>query len=182
MALTRVVSLAEGRLIEAMTGERMPRRPVHLNKATGFWSRIGNMLKDPRTWTTLAYLMLMLPLGIVYFVIAVVGLSVSLALIFAPLAEFAGRFGWFGLPDDVHMNPAWLDSLWALPLVVPDVCMPCTRKPCWLRRRRRSFLSERQRAAQRIRPVPGTMRPYRRSGWFALERATPPPAGSSARR
>jgi hypothetical protein len=29
MALTRVVSLAEGRLIEAMTGERMPRRPVH---------------------------------------------------------------------------------------------------------------------------------------------------------
>ena len=29
VALTRVVSLAEGRLIEAMTGERMPRRPVH---------------------------------------------------------------------------------------------------------------------------------------------------------
>jgi uncharacterized membrane protein len=118
MALTRVVSLAEGRLIEAMTGERMPRRPVHLNKATGFWSRIGNMLKDPRTWTTLAYLLLMLPLGIVYFVIAVVGLSVSLAFIFAPLVEFAGRYTWFGLPDDVHINPAWLDTLWAQPLMV----------------------------------------------------------------
>jgi uncharacterized membrane protein len=117
MALTRVVSLAEGRLIEAMTGERMPRRPVHLNKATGFWSRIGNMLKDPRTWTTLAYLLLMLPLGIVYFVIAVVGLSVSLAFIFAPLVEFAGRYAWFGL-DDVHTNPAWLDTLWAQPLMV----------------------------------------------------------------
>jgi uncharacterized membrane protein len=121
MALTRVVSLAEGRLIEAMTGERMPRRPVHQSTAAGFWSRVGDMLKDRRTWTTLAYLILMLPLGIVYFVIAVVGLSVSLAFIFAPLIEVAGRFEWFGLPPDVHavhLNPAWLDSLWVLPLMV----------------------------------------------------------------
>jgi hypothetical protein len=57
-------------------------------------------------------------LGIAYFVIAVVGLSVSLAFIFAPLVEFAGRNGWFGLPDDLHSSPAWLDSLWALPLLV----------------------------------------------------------------
>src|ERR1700704_748978 len=65
MALTRVMSLAEGRLIEAMTGERMPRRPVHTGTARGFWSRVGQMLKDSRTWTTLAYLIFMLPLGIV---------------------------------------------------------------------------------------------------------------------
>ena len=118
VALTRVISLAEGRLIEAMTGERMPRRPVHQNTAAGFWQRVSHMLKDRRTWTTLAYLILMLPLGIVYFVMAVVGLSVSLAFIFAPLAEIASRFGWFGLPDDIHMNPIWLDSLWALPFMV----------------------------------------------------------------
>jgi uncharacterized membrane protein len=118
MALTRVVSLAEGRLIEAMTGERMPRRPVHRGTAAGFWSRVGEMLKDPRTWTTLAYLILMLPLGIVYFVMAVVGLSMSLAFIFAPLVEVASRYGWFGIPEEVHMNPAWLGSVWALPLTV----------------------------------------------------------------
>ncbi len=118
IALTRVVSLAEGRLIEAMTGERMPRRPVHQSNADGFWARVGQMLKDRRTWTTLAYLILMLPLGIVYFVMAVVGLAVSLAFIFAPLVEIASRFDWFDLPDDVHMSPPWLDSLWALPLMV----------------------------------------------------------------
>jgi hypothetical protein len=105
-------------LIEAMTGERMPRRPVHQSNADGFWARVGQMLKDRRTWSTLAYLILMLPLGIVYFVVAVVGLAVSLAFIFAPLAEIASRFGWFDLPDDVHMNPPWLDSLWVLPLMV----------------------------------------------------------------
>ena len=118
IALTRVVSLAEGRLIEAMTGERMPRRPVHPNNAAGFWTRVGEMLKDRRTWTTLAYLILMLPLGIVYFVIAVVGLSLGLGFLFAPMIDFAGRYGWFDIPGDVHMSPAWLDSLWAAPLLM----------------------------------------------------------------
>ncbi len=118
IALTRVVSLAEGRLIEAMTGERMPRRPVHQSHGAGFWSRVGQMLKDRRTWTTLAYLILMLPLGVVYFVIAVVGLSVSLAFIFAPLVDLAGRYGWFDQAGDVHLSPTWLGSLWAMPLVV----------------------------------------------------------------
>lgn len=117
MALIRVVSLAEGRLIEAMTGERMPRRPVHQDTA-GFWARVGHMLKDRRTWTTLAYLILMLPLGIVYFVIAVVGLSVSLAFLFAPLTYFADSNGWFLLSGDAHLHPLWLESPWALPLVV----------------------------------------------------------------
>jgi uncharacterized membrane protein len=118
MALTRVVSLAEGRLIEAMTGERMPRRPVRQSNAAGFWARVGDMLKDRRTWTTLAYLILMLPLGIVYFVIAVVGLSVSLAFIFAPLAELANRYGWFAQPGDVHLSPLWLESFWGVPLMM----------------------------------------------------------------
>ena len=118
VALSRVVSLAEGRLIEAMTGERMPRRPVHQGNTPGFWTRVSQMLKDRRTWTTLAYLILMLPLGIAYFVMAVVGLSVSLAFIFAPLVATAGRFEWFGIPPDVHTNPAWLGSLWALPFMV----------------------------------------------------------------
>jgi uncharacterized membrane protein len=118
MALTRVVSLAEGRLIEAMTGERMPRRPVHQSAAAGFWARVGGMLKDRRTWTTLAYLILMLPLGIAYFVIAVVGLSFSLAFIFAPLLSFASRYRWFGLPSDIHSSPEWLNSLWAAPLLI----------------------------------------------------------------
>jgi hypothetical protein len=118
MALTRVVSLAEGRLIEAMTGERMPRRPVRHSQAAGFWARVGEMLKDRRTWTTLAYLILMLPLGIVYFVIAVVGLSVSLAFIFAPLGELANRYGWFAQPGDVHLSPLWLDTFWGVPLMM----------------------------------------------------------------
>jgi len=53
----------------------MPRRPVHQSSAAGFWARVGQMLKDRRTGTTLAYLVSMLPLGIGYFVVAASAVS-----------------------------------------------------------------------------------------------------------
>jgi uncharacterized membrane protein len=96
IGITRVISLGEGRLIEAITGERMPRRPVHPGPAAGWWARIGQMLGDARTWTTLLYLVLMLPLGIIYFVIACVGLSIGVTLAGAPFALLGQTFGWFG--------------------------------------------------------------------------------------
>lgn len=122
VAVSRVVSLAEGRLIEAMTGERMPRRPVYQGKAAGFWARILDMLKDPRTWTTIAYFILMLPIGIAYFVTAVVGLSVSLAFIFAPIADILHRIGVAGFSDMQITAPAaaeWMvESVFVLPLLM----------------------------------------------------------------
>ena len=107
IGIARAISLGEGRLIEAMSGERMPRRPVHPGPQQGVLARIGAMLKDSRTWTTLAYLMLMLPLGIIYFVVAVVGLSVGLIGVFAvPLALLGPFFDAFGTTVD----PAWLGT------------------------------------------------------------------------
>ena len=127
IGLTRILSLAEGRLIEAMTGERMPRRPVHPGPAKGFWNRIVDMLTDGRTWTTLAYFVLMLPVGILYFVMAIIGLAFSVTMIFAPLAAIAHHFHWFGAQywgtDDWtfsfgDFSPGWLGTIWATPLCV----------------------------------------------------------------
>jgi uncharacterized membrane protein len=121
MAICRVVSLAEGRLIEAMTGVRMPRRPVYQGKALGFWARIGEMLKDPRTWTTIAYFILMLPIGILYFVIAIAGLAVSLTLIALPITVVLAHAGWFGMGGvEVFSNaqPEWIfNTGFAIPLL-----------------------------------------------------------------
>jgi uncharacterized membrane protein len=121
VAIGRVVSLAEGRLIEAMTGVRMPRRPVYQGSALGFWARIGEMLRDRRTWTTIAYFILMLPIGIAYFVTAVVGLSVSLAFIAVPIAATLSLAGWFGVGGVEifsHAQPEWLfDSGLAVPVL-----------------------------------------------------------------
>lgn len=121
ISVGRVVSLAEGRLIEAMTGVRMPRRPVYQGSALGFWPRIVEMLKDPRTWTTIAYFILMLPIGIVYFVIAVVGLSVSLSFIALPVVAALSQAGVFGLTGAQvfsQVQPDWLfDSGLAIPVL-----------------------------------------------------------------
>ncbi|HEV3181612.1 MAG TPA: sensor domain-containing protein [Steroidobacteraceae bacterium] len=94
IGMARVLALGEGRLLEATTGERMPRRPVHPGPRTGWLTRIADMLKDVRTWTTLLYLLLMLPLGILYFTIAVTGLTLGLRLTLAPVILLAHDFGW----------------------------------------------------------------------------------------
>lgn len=87
---TRMFSLLEGRIVEVMLGERMPRRPLYNSRGKPWMARIGEMLSDPRTWTTLLYMVLMLPLGIIYFTLAVTLLSVSLSFIVAPVMVLLG--------------------------------------------------------------------------------------------
>ena len=82
----RLLALVEGRIVEAMTGERMPRRPVSPPPESSLLQRIGAMLKDWRTWSTLAYEALMLPLGVIYFSLTVTGLAIGLGLTLAALA------------------------------------------------------------------------------------------------
>jgi len=88
----RGLSLMEGRIVETMLGVRMPRRPPFPVAGRSLMSRIGAMFTDARTWTTMLYMVLMLPLGIVYFTITVTLLSVSIAFIGAPLAWTFGDF------------------------------------------------------------------------------------------
>ena len=83
IGLTRVLSLAEGRLVEGLLGERMPRRPLARSPGT-WWERIREMLGDWRTWTTLLYMGLQLPLGICYFTFTVIGLALGLAFLALP--------------------------------------------------------------------------------------------------
>ncbi len=82
---TRLLSLVEGRIVEALLGVRMPRRPAYPHRHLPLLKRIGQMFTDARTWSTLLYFVLMLPLGLVYFAIAVAGLSVSRGLVAGPV-------------------------------------------------------------------------------------------------
>lgn len=116
VAVGRAVSLAEGRLIEALTGVRMPRRPVYPPSSRSLWARVGDMLKDRRTWSAFAYFLLMLPLGMIYFVIALFGLTLSVGLTILPFLGIAQRFGWFG--GHLQVNPEWMGSLPMLPVEV----------------------------------------------------------------
>ena len=100
----RVLSLVEGRLVEVMLGERMPRRPTYVTREGTVLQRIGAMFTDPRTWGTMVYMLLMLPLGILYFSVAVTLLSVALAFIFAPVAVLLDALGWIGFSSTIEVS------------------------------------------------------------------------------
>jgi uncharacterized membrane protein len=113
IGMARVLSLGEGRLLEAVSGERMPRRPVHPGAPEGAWARIVEMVRDGRTWTTLVYFVLMLPLGIAYFTTAVTALSLGLAFMLLPIVGIAQRAGWWAPwhgDGYITFSPAWLDT------------------------------------------------------------------------
>ena len=114
----RILSLVEGRLVEVMLGERMPRRPPYADRERPLLERIKGLFTDPRMWSTLLYFVLMLPLGISYFVLTTALLTLSLASIAAPLLVWTGVAdvdmnvnGWYllNLHDDVLATtvPAW---------------------------------------------------------------------------
>jgi uncharacterized membrane protein len=112
IGITRVISLAEGRLLEAVSGERMPRRPVHSGASSGFVARVVEMLKDAQTWTTILYLLLMLPLGIIYFVTAVTWLALAVSFVLIPVFGIAQRLDWlpWAYESPIVFTPAWLDT------------------------------------------------------------------------
>jgi hypothetical protein len=67
------------------------------------------MLVDRRTWTTMFYFLIMLPLGIFYFMIAVIGISVSLGLVGGSVAglllEAGIGSGGISVDDQIYFAP-----------------------------------------------------------------------------
>jgi uncharacterized membrane protein len=106
LGLVRVLALAEGRLVEAVTGTRMPRRPMYAARGAPWYESIKEMLKDKHTWLTMIYMIFQLPLGIAYFTIAVAGISVGIGLMAGSLLQLTidtGIASW-----DVHSDfPSW---------------------------------------------------------------------------
>jgi uncharacterized membrane protein len=67
-----VISWVEGRVVEALLGVRMPRRLPSQETGGSIWTRAKRVLADGRTWGSLLYMVLQLPLGVIYFTLAVV--------------------------------------------------------------------------------------------------------------
>ncbi len=109
----RLLSLVEGRIVEVLLGVRMPRRPLYTQRDKPWLTRIGELFTDGRTWTAMAYLLVMLPLGTAYFSGTVTLLALSLSLLVAPLAL---AFGWTGpgiYLEGLHfaLADSWLSAL-----------------------------------------------------------------------
>jgi uncharacterized membrane protein len=113
ISAVRAISFAEGRIVEGLLGQRMPRRPRIASGENGpLFERLRSWLVDYRTWTTMLYMVLMLPLGITYFVLVVVSLTTSFAVFMVPITQWITnspvvRFGEWGLLVDPWEAPLW---------------------------------------------------------------------------
>lgn len=108
LAMTRGLSTVEGFITQALLGARIEHRTndtVELealdddepgeSSKTSLWTRIKGMFTDARTWTSMIYMALMLPLGVGYFTLAVTGFALALSFMLAPIASI--------FVDNVHV-------------------------------------------------------------------------------
>ncbi|HZF25235.1 MAG TPA: sensor domain-containing protein [Steroidobacteraceae bacterium] len=104
LGLVRALSMAEGRMVEGLTGVRMPRRPAHASTTAPWYERIIGILRERHTWTALFYMVLKLPIGIIYFTIASAGLAIGVGLTVGPFLWALHLAGLIHISGDADVN------------------------------------------------------------------------------
>lgn len=108
-ASVRGISLFEGRLVEALLGERMPRRPTYQqkNQDVSAIERIKTLFTDPRSWSSMLYMLLMQPLGAAYFTFAVTLLALSFGVASIPIVDQFNDHGTISIGNWYFTAPWW---------------------------------------------------------------------------
>ena len=109
----RGIALLEGRIIEGVLGERMPRRIAFFRSDLGWWGGFKALIGDRTTWSAILYMILQLPLGILYFTIMITLIAVSLALIAEPILHYVFNFPFVQTDHHAYYLPEW-----TMPIVV----------------------------------------------------------------
>jgi len=107
------LALVEGMLIEAMLGIRMPRRPVSAPRVEGLWRRFMARITDRRTWSTLLYLLLKLPMGVISFSVFITLLAYAVQLILLPVIQIGLDMPLLSFGDQRVFVP-----LWSMPILM----------------------------------------------------------------
>jgi len=106
----RGATLLEGRIVEALLGVRMPRKPLFAHKGLTWKGKLKALVTESHTWKSFGYMVLQFPLGVVYFLLLLMLSSVALKCILFPflkwflhrpllnLPYFALEVPWWGAP------------------------------------------------------------------------------------
>ena len=109
----RGIALLEGRIIEGVLGERMPRRIAFFRKDLGWWGGFKALVGDRTTWSAILYMILQLPLGILYFTIMISLIAISLSLFAMPILHYV-----FNFPIVQNNHHSYYLPGWSMPIVV----------------------------------------------------------------
>lgn len=114
----RGLAWLEGRIVEALLGVRMPRRPVFTRKDITWVEKLKAIFGSKITWFSTLFLVLQFPLGIIYFVLFITLFSVGLAFIAVPVLQYVYHlpiFWWNGMS---HVFEPWTMPLFVLAGVI----------------------------------------------------------------
>jgi len=101
------LGLLEGRLVEGLLGMRMPRRPIYFPKEEKWLDRLQMYLADRQTWFTMIYMFLQLPLGVLYFSVAISVIALGLAFIAIPFVQEMMNIPVIFLGGEYFYVPGW---------------------------------------------------------------------------
>ncbi len=108
----RGIALMEGRIVEALLGVRMPRKPIFIREGLTWRQKYKALVTESTTWKVLAYLILHFPLAWLHFLIVFVMFGFSLKSVFYPV--------WYwGLSRPlITIGQPFYPPAWSYPLLV----------------------------------------------------------------
>jgi len=108
----RGIALMEGRIVEALLGVRMPRKPIFIQKGLNWRQKYKVLATESYTWKVFAYLILHFPLAWLHFMIVFVMFGFSIKSALYPVWHWGlGR-------ALITFNQPFYPPAWSYPLVV----------------------------------------------------------------
>lgn len=107
----RGIALLEGRIVEALLGIRMPRKPLFLDRSLGWMDKFKILVTDAYSWRTFLYAVLLFPLGLIYGASFGLLFTFSLSFILSPVLELI-----LHLPLELFGTETYT-PVWFLPVV-----------------------------------------------------------------
>lgn len=103
----RGLALLEGRLVEALLGVRMPRRPLFAQRGLKWLERLRVLVSDKHTWLSLLYLILQMPLGVLYFSLTITLVFFSFGFTIVPIVQWVFGFPTYQIDGVGYYLPVW---------------------------------------------------------------------------
>jgi hypothetical protein len=107
----RGIALLEGRVVEALLGTRMPRKPLFVSPNLRWIDKLKALFTESITWKSLLYMIVQLPLGYIYLGLSAALLLFSLSFIASPVLELV-----FHKPLEL-LGGETFTPVWLLPIV-----------------------------------------------------------------
>lgn len=107
----RGIALMEGRIVEALLGVRMPRKPVFVRKNLRWRDRFRNLITESFTWRALGYLIIHFPLGFIYLFLSLIWLAFAVKFLIYPLWYLILHRPLLHISSEALYPPVWMFPL-----------------------------------------------------------------------